>query len=457
MTFIAESFLITGLFIFGGLLTLILGSYLILFFMSHRWAYRHKKERENWPKVRDQDYPAVALIVPACNEQAVIKNTLRSLLALDYPNLSVWVVDDGSQDQTFANIASAYPLCTVQPMVRKVLSGVRPLEVFQSQTEPRLFVIKKPNSGKADSINSALQFIPTKLFAICDADSEVMPHALKFLAHPFLTETQVKKTVAVGALIRVNNKSSSHLVKFQRLEYLRAFFAGRLAWNFLENIYMISGAFGVYDTESALKVGGIPTDSRTEDLDFCFRLHRYHLEHEIPYRMLFYPDTLIATHVPEKLAVLERQRWRWHRGLIETLWMHKSIFLKPQYETFGTLVQFFLWICEGLSSLIEVGAFVFLVACAVLGIFSWGVVLKVFIIGLILAWIINTYVLLFIASVRPEEMLPKFWKDLVFAVALENFIYRPWVSWIRIQALFPSKKHPKNWRVHLQNQGVDQR
>src|SRR5207253_1171046 len=40
--------------------------------------------------------PTVAIIVPAFNEEKVIERTLRSVLASNYPNIKVVMVDDGS-------------------------------------------------------------------------------------------------------------------------------------------------------------------------------------------------------------------------------------------------------------------------------------------------------------------------------------------------------------------------
>ena len=43
---------------------------------------------------------AVAVLIPAYNEETVIERTVRAVLDSDYPNLRAIVIDDGSKDRT---------------------------------------------------------------------------------------------------------------------------------------------------------------------------------------------------------------------------------------------------------------------------------------------------------------------------------------------------------------------
>ena len=59
-----------------------------------------RRNRELPIKQSITDYPFISIIIPAYNEEAVIKESLSSLLLLDYPKYEVIMVDDGSSDNT---------------------------------------------------------------------------------------------------------------------------------------------------------------------------------------------------------------------------------------------------------------------------------------------------------------------------------------------------------------------
>ncbi|HCU95601.1 MAG TPA: glycosyltransferase, partial [Actinobacteria bacterium] len=63
--------------------------------------------------------PAISLIVPARNEEAVVVNCVRGLLNLRYPRFEVVVVDDGSTDGTFDRLRSAFDLVEIPKVMRE--------------------------------------------------------------------------------------------------------------------------------------------------------------------------------------------------------------------------------------------------------------------------------------------------------------------------------------------------
>jgi cellulose synthase/poly-beta-1,6-N-acetylglucosamine synthase-like glycosyltransferase len=132
---------------------------------------------------------------------------------------------------------------------------------------------------------------------------------------------------------------------FQIVEYLRAFLIARLAYSRLNTVSIISGAFGLFKRSAVLAVGGYTHGTVGEDMDLVVKLHRHYRDRGEPYQILFVPDPVCWTEVPESLSVLRRQRTRWQRGLCEVLRSHRDMLFNPRYGRIGLfgLPLFFLF------------------------------------------------------------------------------------------------------------------
>src|SRR6185503_17730026 len=95
----------------------------------------------------------VSVIAPAYNEEFCVLAATRSLLALQYPEYEVIVVNDGSTDQTLARLRDEFELEPTGTFYRKTLPSLDVRQIYRSRTEPRLIVIDKANGGKADALN----------------------------------------------------------------------------------------------------------------------------------------------------------------------------------------------------------------------------------------------------------------------------------------------------------------
>ncbi len=86
-----------------------------------------------------------------------------------------------------------------------------------------------------------------------------------------------------------------------------------------------------------LASGGYAHDSIGEDMELVMRLRSRAAEEGGPHRIVFVPDPVAWTEVPEDLATLGSQRDRWHRGLIDTLWRYRRVAFRPRYGAMGML------------------------------------------------------------------------------------------------------------------------
>ena len=58
-----------------------------------------------------------------------------------------------------------------------------------------------------------------------------------------------------------------NLARFQNIEYIRAFMAGRLGWASINSLLIISGAFGLFRKERIIGIGGYLTQSGKYEKD----------------------------------------------------------------------------------------------------------------------------------------------------------------------------------------------
>ncbi|WP_137290172.1 glycosyltransferase family 2 protein [Natronorubrum halophilum] len=343
---------------------LVNGSYLFVHLVSIVSLQRGLREwllESTYNPYQSPFLPGIAIIVPAYNEEAVISNSVRSLLNLEYGVFEVVVVNDGSTDETLERLLEDFDLDPVSAEVPFDLPCEPVDQVYQS-TEVDLVVIDKENGGKADALNAGVFFTDQPLFCAIDADSIVEREALLEVIEPFLRDPE--QTIATGGAVRVANGcsvtrgtvtdvglSKNRLASIQTVEYLRAFLSGRVGLSALGGLLIISGAFGVFRTSAVREVGGYSTETITEDMELIVRLHRHYAGTD--YRISFVPYPVVWTEVPSSRRALARQRMRWYQGLLETLWTHRRMIGNPKYGAIGLFaLPFFLFI-ETIGPLIE--------------------------------------------------------------------------------------------------------
>jgi cellulose synthase/poly-beta-1,6-N-acetylglucosamine synthase-like glycosyltransferase len=287
--------------------------------------------------------PGITVIVPAHNEELAIVRTVRSVLRLLYPDLQVIVVSDGSTDRTLAVLAAVFELRPSNDGPNGTLPAQQVRAVFSSERDPRLLVVDKRNGGKADALNVGINMATRRLVLAIDADVVLDRRALVHLALPFLLD---RTTVATSGVIRPfgdgrrgRHVASRLLAAFQALEYSRAYGVGRLFFNRLNGHLIISGAFGLFDRELLLEVGGYQPHAVGEDIELVARIHRHMVSAGRPYRIGFSAHALCFTETPHTLRELGKQRTRWHQGLLSTLRIHRGMVLDGRFGIVGALTM----------------------------------------------------------------------------------------------------------------------
>ena len=395
----------------------------------------------------------VSLLVPIYNEQVSIVGSVKSLLQLQYPQYEVILINDGSTDNTLGQILESFKLKRTKNVFRKQLPCKTVKGIYESSSFPNLMMVDKENGGKADALNAGINASKFPLICSLDADSILEADVLLKIVRPFVED---HKTVAAGGSVRIANGCeifngrikkiglpNTLLGKFQVMEYLRAFLAGRMAFSLFNGLIIISGAFGIFKKNKVIEIGGYHTDTIGEDMELVVRLHARLREKGEPYSITFIPDPVCWTEAPENLKTLRVQRIRWQRGLLESLFDNRKMLLNPKYGMVGMISYPFFMFVEGLGPMIEVFGVLFFIV-------SWYFNLVG--LPLLILFILGTVVLnilLSIGSAIFEEMTYRRYPQTLMIVKLigasfvEVFFYRPLTVWWRLVGIvqfFSGKK-----------------
>jgi poly-beta-1,6-N-acetyl-D-glucosamine synthase len=455
LQFIVENGIIfITIFIFGSYVTLALFSALSMLNYIRKNSFVDYKVLLSSPLV-----PSISVIAPAYNEGKTIIDNIRSLMSLHYNDFEIIIVNDGSKDNTMDKVIKAYDLELVDFVYEEKIKTKHIRGIYKSRNKAfnKLIVIDKENGGKSDALNAGINFSQKEFIAVVDVDSVLVEDALLIMAKPFLEETD-RKIIASGGVIRIANSCriedgkiteiklpNKFLPRVQVLEYTRSFLMGRMAWSKLNGLLLVSGAFGMFNRNIVVKVGGYNTDLVGEDMELIVRMRRYMSEQKEKYKVIYIPDPLCWTEVPATLKVLGRQRDRWTRGTMESIFIHFRLFFNPRYGSLGTLGHPYWFFFEWLAPIFEFVGIIYFIIISILGIPNWpffflllGVVY--FFAVTLTHWAILFEELSFHRYQRKREVV-----KMLFTSMLEPIFYHPFILLFSIRGNFKYFIGEKSW------------
>ncbi|MEO8433387.1 MAG: glycosyltransferase [Pyrinomonadaceae bacterium] len=266
-----------------------------------------------------EDYkPMVSVIIPAHNEEAVIGQTIQSLLKSQYQHYEIIVVDDGSQDRT-------------SDVVRERFSN-----------EPRVQLFTEKNGGKAAALTLGLTHATGDIIVALDADTLFSPQAVGALAQRF-HDPQVG---AIAGNAKVGNRVNL-VTRWQALEYITSQNMDRRAFASLNCITVVPGAVGAWRRELIERAGGFSSDTLAEDQDLTLSIRR------LGYKIGYEEEAIAWTEAPDTLRGLARQRYRWAFGTLQCMWKHRNALFNPRFGALGWIAMPNVWIFQILFPLIS--------------------------------------------------------------------------------------------------------
>ncbi len=450
--------------VYACILFLIYFSTAILSVLSLR-SYVSKNENIDYKSMLSfQNLPSVSIIAPAYNEEETIVENIKCLLAIQYPDFEIIVVNDGSKDNSMPKIIEYFDLIQVEKAYESNLE-CKPIKAVYKSGNPaynHLMVIDKENGGKADALNAGINVSQNDLFLALDVDCIIEPDALLKMVKPFLDDSK-HVVIASGGVIRIANScevangrivkvnyTRNFWAKFQVLEYFRAFTMGRMAWSKLNGLLIISGAFGLFDRRRVVKVGGYDKTTVGEDLELVVRLRRYmHEVEKIKYRVAFIPDPLCWTEVPESYEILSRQRNRWTRGGIDTILKHKKMLFNPNYGLIG-MVSFPYWVFfEWLAPILQFVGILYFIAITFLGLLNLYTFIVLVFFVLSFSVMYSLFAVFYEAYTYNKYHGAGYIVQVLMFIILEMLIYQPLNMFFSLSGNYDFffKKNKKSWGI----------
>jgi biofilm PGA synthesis N-glycosyltransferase PgaC len=243
--------------------------------------------------------PLVSVIVPGYNEAKVVGNCIESILASEYPNFEIILVDDGSTDETLAV-----------------------MQTFEA--DQRVRVIGKPNGGKASALNVGIAAARGEILFFVDADGLFTPSAIREMLNGFTSEK-------VGAVC--GNDAPVNLDRIQtQLACIQTHVGTgfvRRALALINCLPIVSGNIGAFRRSVIEETGTFLEGFIGEDLELTWRVHK------AGFQVNFAPRAVVLAEVPSTVKDLWKQRVRWARGLLQTVRIHRNMMFNLRYGLFG--------------------------------------------------------------------------------------------------------------------------
>lgn len=271
-------------------------------------------------------HPAIAVIIAAHDEAAVLAPTIASLIERDDRPDAIIVADDGSTDGTAALMHARFGL------------AVPAMGAWSSSDTLPLHWLRLPHGGKARALNHALESTPvagrTEIVITVDADTHLSDDAIAAMRDAFARDPGLVAATGVLAPICGPGILGRFFEWFQTYEYVRNFLS-RYAWMRVDSLLLISGAFAAFRRDALITVGGFDPHSLVEDYELIHRLVRHGALHGLAWRTSVIGRAHARTEAPSSITAFLKQRRRWFGGFLQTQYWYRAMVGDGRYGNVG--------------------------------------------------------------------------------------------------------------------------
>jgi cellulose synthase (UDP-forming) len=250
--------------------------------------------------IPQEQWFTVDIYIPTYNEDVeIVRKTVLGAIAIDYPadKKRVYILDDG----------------------RKFPKRREQLRQMCEELGCTLLTRENNDHAKAGNINTAMRKTGGKLILILDCDHiptrQFLKQTVGFFFNPkvalvqtphwFYNPDPFERNLLTGGKVPVGNEL-----------FYKVLQKGNDFWN----ASFFCGSAAVIRKDYVLQVGGIATETVTEDCHTSLRLH------SLGYETVYYDRIMIAGLAPEKFSAYVGQQVRWARGMAQILRLENPLF-----------------------------------------------------------------------------------------------------------------------------------
>ena len=274
----------------------------LAFFQTLKLKDRHPPDITAIP---EQQLPSVDIYIPTYNEDVeIVRKTALGAMAIDYPGSKkrVYILDDGRAEKYRARREALRQMC--------------------AELGCTLMTRDNNDHAKAGNINTAMRKTYGDLILILDCDHiptrDFLQNTVGFFRNPkvalvqtphwFYNPDPFERNLLTAGKVPVGNELFYKVLQKGNDFWNAAFFCGSAA---------------VIRKEYVLQIGGIATETVTEDCHTSFRLH------SLGYESVYYDKIMVAGLAPEKFSAYVGQQVRWARGMAQILRLENPL-LNPR-------------------------------------------------------------------------------------------------------------------------------
>ncbi|MHB1239556.1 MAG: glycosyltransferase family 2 protein [Gammaproteobacteria bacterium] len=252
--------------------------------------------------------PMLTVIIPAYNEGPMVEKAIDSVASARYPHgcLEIFVVDDGSRDDTWEYIQRA---ALRQP---ELITAVRFAQ----------------NQGKRAALAAGFRRARGAVVVTIDSDSVIEPDTLLAIVGPF----RDPKVGAVAGRVAVYNRFQGLIPRMLRVRFSLAFDFLRATESMYRTVYCCPGALAGYRTAVVRKVlgwwenqtflGAVCSFGEDRALTNCIL--------EEGYDTVYQRSAVVHTIVPLTYTRLCKMFLRWDRSYVrEELRLARIVWKRP--------------------------------------------------------------------------------------------------------------------------------